>query len=75
MVDKIKDNFGLCDIDNKECFAKGAICRLNKISGFQTEYDYCNPKKKMPFRNEKCSHFKINENILSEYEKVNKNRL
>jgi hypothetical protein len=21
--------FGVCDIDGKDCFAKGAICRLN----------------------------------------------
>jgi hypothetical protein len=49
--------FGKYDIDNKKCYSKGAICRRNKITGFQSEYDYANPKIRMPFRNKNCSHF------------------
>lgn len=59
----------MCDIDYKKCFVKGAICRLNKMAGFQTNYDYANPRVKQPFRNKDCSHFKKDKDTLSENEK------
>jgi hypothetical protein len=50
--------FGICSIDSRECYLKGAICRLNPIAGFQTEYDYSNPQIGKPLRNKDCSNFK-----------------
>jgi hypothetical protein len=49
--------FGTCDVDSKDCYAKGAICRLNKQAGFQTDYDYANPQIGKPLRNKSCTHF------------------
>lgn len=60
--------FGLCDIDKQNCYPKGAICRLNRAAGFQTNTDYTNPGKKNPFRNKKCCHYKHNAEALSELE-------
>lgn len=60
--------FGICDIDKEKCYSNGCICRLNKIAGFQTNYDYSNPQVKQPFRNKKCSHYKKDINSLSENE-------
>ncbi|HEY0089119.1 MAG TPA: hypothetical protein VGB37_09755 [Candidatus Lokiarchaeia archaeon] len=61
-------NWGLCDIDYNKCFSKGAICRLNPNSGFVMEHT--GQGKKEPFRNKDCSHFKKDNETLSEYEKV-----
>ena len=50
--------FGFCKIDERECYAKGAICRLNRIAGFTTDYDYSNPQIRKPFRNKDCLNFR-----------------
>jgi hypothetical protein len=51
-------DFGICQKDKLECYAKGGICRLNFQAGFQTEYDYANPQIGKPLRNRSCSQFK-----------------
>jgi len=40
-------DFGICQKDKLECYAKGGICRLNQESGFQKS-----------LRNYQCSQFK-----------------
>jgi hypothetical protein len=50
--------FGICSLDLRECYIKGAICRLNPIAGFQSEYDYANPQVRKPLRNKDCSNFR-----------------
>jgi hypothetical protein len=48
--------FGLCDVDGVRCYYHGAICRLNKMAGFQTEWSVYSAKK-VALRNRSCSHF------------------
>jgi hypothetical protein len=50
--------FGMCCIDSRQCYSKGAICRLNPVAGFQSEYDYSNPRILKPLRNKDCSNFR-----------------
>ena len=57
--------FGICDVDGKDCYSKGAICRLNRKAGFQIDYNYDNPQKPFPFRNKGCSHFHKKEEEVS----------
>lgn len=50
-------DFGCCDVDyddNRLCYANGCICRLNKVAGFQTKYEF---GVAVPFRNKGCCHF------------------
>ena len=66
---KIVIIFGVCGIDKEKCYPNGCICRLNKIAGFTTDFDYSNPQKDIPFRNKKCCHFKNNNETMSDFEK------
>ena len=61
-------DWGLCDIDQKNCFGAGAICKQNKKDGFVQTHK--GQGKKEPFRNKDCSHFKKTSTTLSEYEKA-----